>query len=301
MINLSLRVRHAIPQDYHQIANLILHETTIHRHLDWRPALGWVGSQNYWVMEEDGRIMAALACPEDPPDVAWIRLFAYHPHLSGPEAWSALSGAAYPEIIRANPHTCPGGQCQGTQIAAIVVKPWFQNILLSSGFELKQNILLLQWSGENAKAFNTPQGMRIRPMQASDLYAVTKVDFASFGHFWHNTFDSLQRARSQAMHATVAEDGSGVIGYQISTGNLLGAHLARLGVQPEAQGRGVGAALVSDLIQRMNFGQSGRLSVNTQADNAASLALYEKMGFKRTGENFPVLVYRPDMTPQSAS
>jgi RimJ/RimL family protein N-acetyltransferase len=34
-----------------------------------------------------------------------------------------------------------------------------------------------------------------------------------------------------------------------------------------------------------------RLSVNTQSDNDASLALYQKMGFTRTGESFPVLVY----------
>ena len=283
MINLSLQVRRALPQDYHQIANLLLHEANAHRHLDWRPALEWVGSQNYWVMEQDGRITAALACPEDPPHVAWIRLFAYQPHLSGHETWSALSRVAFPEIVRANPQA---------QVAAIVMKQWFQNILLSSGFELRQNIVLLHWSGEKAAAMIAPQGIRIRPMQESDLYTVTKVDLASFGYFWHNTLDALQRAYSQSNYATVSEDSSGMIGYQISTGNPLGAHLARLAVLPEAQGRGAGSALVSDLIQRMDVHQSGRLSVNTQADNAASLALYEKMGFKRTGECFPVLVFR---------
>ena len=292
MINLSLQVRHAVPQDHHQIANLLLHEANTHRHLDWRPALEWVGSQNYWVMEEDGRITAALACPEDPPQVAWIRLFAHQPHLSGLETWTALSRVAYPEIIRASPQA---------QVAAIVMKQWFQNILLSHGFELKHNIVLLHWSGETARPFNAPQGIQIRLMQQSDLFAITKVDLASFGHFWHNTFDALQRAYSQAIYATVSEDGSGVIGYQISTGNPFGAHLARLAVLPEAQGRGVGAALVSDLIQRMNIHQSARLSVNTQADNAASLTLYERMGFKRTGEYFPVLVFRPSITPPSAS
>ncbi|RJP49979.1 MAG: GNAT family N-acetyltransferase, partial [Anaerolineaceae bacterium] len=83
---------------------------------------------------------------------------------------------------------------------------------------------------------------------------------------------------------------------QISTGNPFGAHLARLGVQPEAQGRGVGAALVNDLIQRLNIGRNGSLSVNTQADNAASLSLYKKLGFVQTGEHFPVLVYPPGVS-----
>lgn len=281
MINLSHQVRRAARQDHHQIANLIFHESNTHRHLDWRSVLDWVGTQNYWVMEENGYITAAFACPEDPPNVAWIRLFTYHPNLSGLEAWSALWEMAHPEIIHNNPQA---------QVAAIAVKPWFQSILLSSGFAIKQNIVLLQLDHENFKTFRPPPSIRIRPIQQSDLNEIVKIDIVSFGPFWHNTFDSLDRARTQALHATVAEDGSGIIGYQISTGNPFGAHLARLGVLPEAQSRGVGAALVSELIQHLKIGKSGRLSVNTQADNSASLSLYKKIGFVPTGENFPVLV-----------
>lgn len=283
MINISSNVRRAVAEDQFQIANLGNYEANIHRHLDWRSPLDWIGSPNYWVLEEDGRITAALACPEDPPHVAWIRLFGYHPHLSGPEAWSALWKSACNEILFAN---------KKTQIAAIIVKQWFQNILLSSGFEVQQNIILLQLINENIRHFTMPPQIRIRLMEAADMPAIEKVDMSAFGYFWHNTLDALSRARSQAACATVAEDDSGVIGYQLSTGNPLGAHLARLGVRPEAQGRGVGTALVSDLIQRLGGHQLGRLSVNTQSDNAASLSLYKKMGFIQTGEHYPVLVYR---------
>jgi ribosomal-protein-alanine N-acetyltransferase len=250
--------------------------------LDWHTTLEWIGSPYYWVLEEDDRIVAALACPEDPPHVAWVRFFGYHQNLSGHQAWSSLWEVARNEIMHANIQT---------HIAAIVVKQWFQTILLSSGFELKQNIILLELMNENIRFFSAPQRIRIRPMQDADLPAVVKVDLAAFGQFWHNTADALQRARLQCASATVAEDDSGVIGYQLSTKNPLGAHLARLGVQPEAQGRGVGSALVSDLIRSLGVSQLSRLSVNTQADNAASLALYKKLGFIRTGEHFPVLVF----------
>jgi ribosomal-protein-alanine N-acetyltransferase len=237
------------------------------------------------VLEENGHILAALACPEEPPHVAWIRVFSYSPRLSGPGAWSALWETVKSEIIQADTQT---------QIAVIVVKQWFQNLLLSSRFHLKQNIVLLQLSTERIKPYLAPQGIRIRSMEERDMIAVTQVDLDSFGMFWHNTLDSLQRARMQSVSATVAEDDSGVIGYQISTGNPFGAHLARLGVAPEAQGRGIGTALVSDLIQKDGINQFSRLSVNTQADNMASLALYEKLGFTRTGEHFPVFVYPTD-------
>ena len=282
MINVSLQVRRAVAQDHDQIANLIFYESNNHRHLDWHSPLEWIGSPNYWVLEEDGRIIAALTCPEDPLHVAWIRFFGHHQNLSGHQAWSSLWDVAHREITYANTQT---------YIAAIVVKQWFQTILLSSGFELKQSIILLELMNENIKLFSVPQGIRIRPMKDADLPAVVKVDLAAFGGFWHNTVDTLQRARSKCASAMVAEDDSGVIGYQLSTKNPLGAHLARLGVQPEAQGRGVGSALVSDLIQSLGTSQLNRLSVNTQADNAASLSLYKKLGFVRTGEHFPVLVY----------
>jgi ribosomal protein S18 acetylase RimI-like enzyme len=296
MINVSLQVRRAVKEDHLQIANLIHNDGTSHRHLDWRVPLEWIGSPNYWVLEEEGHIVAALACPEDPPQVAWIRLFSYSSRVSNPfnllgsnsqtnkppEYWSALWEVARSEVLRATPQA---------QIAAIAVKQWFQDILYFSGFELKQNIILLQMINDNMRLFPTPQGIRIRPMQEADLPAVVKVDLDSFGWFWHNTLETLSRALSQAVSATVAEDDSGVIGYQLSTGNPFAAHLARLGVKPEAQGRGVGSALVSGMIQSLDLNQLNRLSVNTQSDNATSLSLYKKLGFVRTGEQFPVFVY----------
>ncbi len=284
MINVRFQIRRAVVEDQRQIANLLVHEANSHRHLDWRSPLDWLGSSNYWVLEESERIIAALACPIDPPHVAWIRIFGYSPHISGPEAWSALWEAAYAEIINSNVKT---------QVATIIVKQWFQNIVLSSGFDLKQNIVLLQLMNNKitSASLSVPHGVRVRPMNAEDVADVTKIDLAAFGWFWHNTADSLERARLQAVNATVAEDDSGVIGYQLSTGNPLGVHLARLGVRPEAQGRGVGTALVGDLIQKLGAGQISRLSVNTQADNISSLSLYKKLGFVLTGEHFPVFVY----------
>jgi ribosomal protein S18 acetylase RimI-like enzyme len=282
MINFDLKVRRAVVEDYQQIANLTFYEANSHRHLDWRSPLEWIGTSNYWVLEESGQITAALACPEDPPHVAWLRIFGYHPCLSASEAWAALWPVAHNEVLRVSPQT---------QITSIVVKQWFQNLLLSSGFELKQNIILLQLANENIRSFPAPRNFHIRPMHENDLPDVAKVDIEAFGWFWHNTLDSLKRACSQAVNATVAEDDSGVIGYQLSTGNPLGAHLARLGVRPEAQGRGVGTALVSDLIQSLGASRINRLSVNTQSDNLTSLALYKKLGFVRTGEHFPVLIY----------
>ena len=279
MINFSVQPRRVEAEDYYQISNLIFHEANIHRHLDWRSPLEWIGAPNYWALEELGYVTAALACPEDPPHVAWIRLFGHQPHLSPRETWAAIWETARNEISHANPQA---------YVASIVTKQWFQNLLLSSGFELKQKIVLLQLSIDSFSYFSVPQDFCIRPMRDADMPAIADMDFEAFGWFWCNTADILQRARSLSISATVAENDLGVIGYQISTGNPFGAHLARLAVRPEMQGRGVGSALVNDLIQRIH---TRHLSVNTQHDNDASLALYKKIGFTNTGEYFPVLIY----------
>ncbi|MBN8654577.1 MAG: N-acetyltransferase [Anaerolineae bacterium] len=282
MINIHLNVRRATAQDHRQISSLLTQESNTHRHLDWRTALEWIGAENFWVLEDQGTVVAALACPEDPPDVAWIRLFSHHPHLSGPEAWSAIWEVAHPEIFASNPKAV---------VASIAMKQWWHDLLVQNGFEQRFNIVLLELRSENFSNYPTPQDIYIRPMQEADFVTVEQIDRQAFGTFWHNTLDSLQRAHGQAFYSSVAEDESGVIGYQLSTGNPFGAHLARLAVRPEAQRKGVASALVQNLIQKAGALQSGRLSVNTQQDNHASLRLYEKLGFVRTGEYYPVLVY----------
>ena len=278
MIGLNLQVRPAGLQDRQSISSLIFYENHAHRHLDWRPPLDWLGSPYFWLIEENGRALAALACPPDPPGVAWVRLFTCSGGLSPGEAWSALWAAARDEIAHRG----------GAQVGAIAMQGWIRNLLAESGFELPQNIVMLEWKGRPVLPPSPPRGVRLRPMVETDLPAVTEVDADAFVPFWHNTLDTLRRAFSQAVVATVAESDAGVVGYQLSTGNPTGVHLARLAVRKEAQGFGLGAALVSDLIGQLRRRGATLLSVNTQNDNHTSLALYQKMGFLRTGEEYPV-------------
>jgi ribosomal-protein-alanine N-acetyltransferase len=280
MISVDLQVRPAVPSDKQQIADLMFFEAHVHRHLDWRSPLEWLGSSHYWVMETQGRITAALACPQDPPGVAWVRFFTFVSQLSGPAAWSPLWAAVCTELAGAGKAVC----------AAIALKAWFQDILLSAGFELSQQIVLLEWTSHLIEPRRSPPGIQVRPMLEGDLPYVTETDAAAFEPLWHNSLPSLRKAFTSALCATVAEETGHIVGYQLSTGNPLGAHLARLAVRPEAQGRGIGSALVGDLILRLRPRNLARLSVNTQADNYASLALYHKLGFLRTGEQYPVFI-----------
>jgi ribosomal-protein-alanine N-acetyltransferase len=278
MINTLVRLADAA--DHQQLSNLVFFETRLHRHLDWRSPLDWLGNPFYWALDEGKRISAALACPIETEGIAWIRLFAYRDGWSAENAWTVLWSVAKEEIAHAG----------GATVAAIAMQPWFQTVLAASGFENRQGIVMLEWKYQ-PWVKRESNGVRIRTMMEADLFAIENVDAASFNRLWHNSFATLQRAFTQSLIATVAEDENGVVAYQLTTGSAQRAHLARLAVRQGAQGRGVGKLLLSDLFARMSALGIVRLSVNTQSDNLSSLRLYQSMGFVLTGEQYPVFTF----------
>jgi ribosomal protein S18 acetylase RimI-like enzyme len=273
-------VRLADLSDHQQLSNLIFFENRVHRHLDWRSPLEWLGAPFFWALEESGQITATLACPTEREGIAWVRLFVYSGRWSAENAWNMLWSTAREEIARAG----------GAKVAAIAIQPWFQNLLVASGFANRQQIVLLEWRYQPSAARET-NGIRIRKMTETDLPGVEKTDAASFDPLWQNPLETLRRAYAQALYATVAENENGIIGYEISTGSGQRAHLARLAVHPAVQGKGAGRALLSDLFRNLMYIGISRLSVNTQSDNQASLSLYQRMGFVRTGEQYPVYTF----------
>ena len=279
MINTLVRPAHV--NDHQQLSNLIFFETRLHRHLDWRTPLEWLGAPFYWALEEGRQITAALACPTEVMGIAWVRLFVYAGRWSAENAWNILWDTAQHEIARAG----------GAKVAAIAIQPWFQTVLAASGFKNRQNIVMLEWQYQ-PWASHEAEGIRIRKMEEADLPEVERADAAAFPPLWQNPLETLRRGYAQALSATVAENEHGmIVGYQISTGGRLRAHLARLAVHPSVQGRGVGRALLGDLFTRLYQFGIPKLSVNTQSDNETSLSRYKKMGFLRTGEQNPVYTF----------
>ena len=283
-------VRPADLSDHQQLSNLVFFESRLHRHLDWRSPLEWLGAPFYWALDEGGQITAALACPTEASGIAWVRLFVYTGRWSAENAWNLLWSTAKQEISRVG----------GAKVSAIVIQPWFQDILAASGFENRQQIVMLEWhgfAGQPSAAVSAPKatreasGIRIRKMTEADLFEVEKTDAASFDPLWQNPLETLRRAFVQTLYATVAENEDGIIGYQLSTGGGQRAHLARLAVHPAVQGKGAGRALLSDLFTHLTHAGIPRLSVNTQSDNQVSLSLYQRMGFVRTGDEYPVYTF----------
>jgi len=273
-------VRPANLDDHQKLSNLIFFETRLHRHLDWRSPLDWLGAPFYWALDDGRQITAALACPTEVAGIAWMRLFVHSSSWSAENAWNMLWQTARAEIAQAG----------GARVAVIAMQPWLQQILIASGFKNIQQIVMLEWQYQ-PWAVGEAQGVHIRRMIEADLPAVARTDAASFDPLWQNSLETLHKAFAQSLIATVAENADDIIGYQLSTGGGQRAHLARLAVHRTMQGRGVGRALLGDLFASLVNDGIFKLSVNTQSDNAVSLSLYQKMGFFRTGEQYPVYIF----------
>jgi ribosomal-protein-alanine N-acetyltransferase len=279
---LQLPVRTAKPDDRQALANLIHFEVYVHRHLDWRHPLDWLGYQPYLIAEQNNQAISTLACPPDPAHVAWIRLFAVGSGVLVEKAWNSLWQTAHDQLVEED---------DLTWAAAIPLQSWFETLLKKSGFVSTHHIVILTWERGRLPAASVQDNIFIRPMIFDDLPAAHVIDVASFDPLWQNSLPTLELAFQQSAVATVAEDQGKLIGYQISTATVMGGHLARLAVVPQHQGRGIGYELVRDSLSQFERRGARSVTVNTQQNNPASLTLYQKTGFHRTGEEYPVYQY----------
>ncbi|MFC2064898.1 GNAT family N-acetyltransferase [Chloroflexota bacterium] len=280
-VSQNLTVRPVSREDISQLGELLSRGRYVHRHMDWRTPLEWIGHSPYFVLEKEGSINSVLACPPDPTTIGWVRVFASYGSISVNKAWQIL----WQEVNRYL------SRFSISRVAVITTKNWFQKILREYDFSFHQDIIILNWDHMASIPAYDKRSIHIREMIEDDLPRIELLDLLAFEAIWHNSLNALIRAFKQAAYASVITEGEKIIGYQVSTMSLLGGHLARLAIHPDYRSRGLGRALVCDLIQK--FGEMGaqRVTVNTQSDNLASLALYEKLGFQQTGERYPVYIY----------
>ena len=273
------RTRQAQNADYDALAYFLGHTWRCHHHLDWRASESWVHSGFCYLYERKSTLTAALAIPLLPVEPAWVRLFACAEEISPKQAWKMLFPPLRETLLAAGkPPLC-----------AVPVRPWSIEFFTSAGFRHHQDIVLFELN-QPIPPDPTAREVSITPMTVEDVQTVAALDQASFEPIWRNNEDSVLQALLFSSYATVARLGKDTVGFQISTLSETSAHLARLAVTPDRQNSGIGAALVRDLSAHFfNQGKS-LLTVNTQSDNLKSQALYERLGFERTGSSYPVFI-----------
>lgn len=224
-----------------------------------------------------------MALPPDPPNVAWMRLFACAVGVNPIEMWDELFSNCL-----ADPALPPG-----TILPSLALSEWYMLILRRAGFEHYQNIVGLEREVHaEVKDRKTNPDLFVRLMEPGDIETVASIDQEAFEPIWQNSVVQVRESFEQAAVATVAELGDEIVGYQISTINMFTAHLARLAVKPGHQNEDIGKNILYDLFRRCKDERLWQITVNTQHNNHASLALYQGIGFKLSGDEFPVYLYR---------
>lgn len=266
----------ASSSDTSEITDFIEHCSLIQRHLDWEPLLGWLDTPPFLKFVNDAHIEGVFASPPDPPGVAWIKCFACGNKQKAQGIFQSMLMQAL-HVLEKKVH----------RIMALGLQPWFVTLLEKNNFTLIQNVVVLkhmhfsQTDTQECDAF-------IRPMELLDIEQVAYVDAAAFEPIWSLSRKGLQAAFFQSAHTSVAELDGQIIGYELSTGNAHSAHLARVAVLPGYQKKFIGCALVSDMLTYFIHQGIREITVNTQDTNAASIHLYQKLGFILTGAQFPV-------------
>jgi ribosomal-protein-alanine N-acetyltransferase len=268
----------ASPEERIAIEKFLNQDNRTHRHLDWFSPSEWLGQQPFLIEKSGQRIQAALLAAPEVPEATWIRLFSITQALPILEVWGRLFDKTT-ALLR---------EMQVTRIAALGLSVWFTDLLRNAGFFHESSIVVLAWKNfTSSKSIPTPQ-VEIRPMKPEDMQAVCKIDHAAFSPLWQNSLGSLSKASQQPGIGTVALKHGEIVGYQISTNLTIHGHLARLAVHPDYQGQQIASALVGDLLEKFTRAGVWYVTVNTQADNKPSLAVYQKFGFQNTGEVIPV-------------
>jgi ribosomal-protein-alanine N-acetyltransferase len=252
-----------------------------HAHLDWRSPMEWLRRPPSQILHTGAKINGLLALAADPPHMHWVRFFCIRNECDYTYTWRKLFSAvtdSYPFKKR-------------DLVAALCYQNWMETLLQTNGWQKAQKVIVLVWQHPLFPKTEKEKNIRIRKMKLDDLPKVAQIDDASFASFWKFSTTTLTLAYEQSAYSTVAELDEKVVGFQISTADLSRAHLTRLAVSSDARNRGIGAALVRNMLWHFSVPWIRQITVNTQHDNQASIHLYQRMGFAYLGESFPIYQY----------
>jgi ribosomal protein S18 acetylase RimI-like enzyme len=168
-----------------------------------------------------------------------------------------------------------------------------QGPYLANGFTVRERLHLLMRPVEPLPPVGDG-GFGLRRARRRDREPVLAVDAAAFPDFWHldgpgldDALGATPSARFRVAHGGADHDA--VVGYAVTGRAGPRGYLQRLAVHPSTQRGGVGSALVVDALRWLRRWGAREVLVNTQEDNGAAVALYERLGFRRQAEGLAVL------------
>jgi len=220
----------------------------------------------------DHRIAYLAPIPGRPPDVASIQ-----------QCISSLQSQGY------------------TAILTSALSPAEQRPFLQAEFTVHEHLHLLRHPLDRSAPVTTADrssSATTRRGRRGDRGAVLEVDHLAFSPFWRFDRAGLDDARNATpvSRFRVATEAGTVIGYAVTGRAGPISYLQRLAVHPDRQRLGVASLLVDDALRWAARRGARTMLVNTQEQNAAAVALYERLGFALEPDGLDVLEHDlPDL------
>ena len=125
--------------------------------------------------------------------------------------------------------------------------------------------------------------MRIEKVTAAHLDEVAAIENDCFSHPWSRR--SLEsELKNETSHFLVAVEDGKVIGYIGMSAVIDEGYLFNAAVDSHYRKKGVGSALVRELVTWCQKHDFAFLTLEVRESNAPAIALYSRFGFVRVGE-----------------
>jgi ribosomal-protein-alanine N-acetyltransferase len=127
----------------------------------------------------------------------------------------------------------------------------------------------------------TEENIEIRRLGYSDLPQVIAVERRAFPTPWSLAMFVLELSKPSGvcLAATIADE---LVGYLICSRYDDVWHLMNVAVDPSRRRRGVGTALLVQMLERAGLGQD-RYTLEVRTSNLGAIKLYERFGFTAAG------------------
>lgn len=165
---------------------------------------------------------------------------------------------------------------------------WLVNGLRERGFETREWIVNYERFGAEPPPTVSMPAL-IRTAHRKDLRAIMALDRLAFDYLWRKSAGNFSEALANAASFALADVDGQIVGYEWCQVYRQRAHLTRLAVHPDYQGRGIGAQLLHRAITDVQTAGVSLITLNTQESNHRSRALYKRFGFVKTRQRMPVL------------
>lgn len=250
-------------------------------HLDWLPSQSRLSEESTFCLMDDDEIQAVLSVAPENRNFAWVRFF-----------FSQRDGNHNANFDQLLDHAKIWLKTkQIPQLFSLATSDWFERLLKRSVFRPINQIISLNCQKIQDTVVHPPKDVQIRPMRLADIPELESLDELCFRPPWQLNQSSLEKSYIKGSNSSVASQAGRLVGYQITDNVFDHLHLARIAVHLDLQNQGIAHQLITEMINFFKDYNIQTYSVNTQADNFASLRLYHSFGFKEEGRPTPVYLF----------